>query len=87
MRIGSISSKELSRQLGTFAAHGIVERIERLPGNVSYELTAQGRDLMRPMQVLGEWVRSREAASCASAGRSGRASWLGPLCGAGRGAR
>lgn len=80
-RIGAISSKELSRQLGTLVAHGVVERDARIPGNVSYELTAAGRRLMRHMEALGEWARSRDAEAPAVAGNGGSASWLGPICG------
>jgi DNA-binding HxlR family transcriptional regulator len=27
-----------------------------IPPRVDYELTEQGRDLIKPMQVLGEWA-------------------------------
>ncbi|MDP3761923.1 MAG: helix-turn-helix domain-containing protein [Ramlibacter sp.] len=57
-RIGAISSKELSRQLGTLVAHGVVERVAHSPANISYQLTDSGRGLMRHMQALGEWARS-----------------------------
>jgi DNA-binding HxlR family transcriptional regulator len=77
-RVGAISSKELTRQLGTLAAHGIVRRVERPPRNVSYELTASGRELMHRAQALGEWVRRREAAPGPTR-HEGRALWLDPI--------
>lgn len=52
-RIGAISSKELSRQLATLVAHGIVERVAQAPGKISYELTEPGVALMRHMDALG----------------------------------
>lgn len=81
-RIGAISSKELSRQLGTLVAHGIVDRVTSMPRNISYDLTASGMALMHHMAALGEWARGRDVQPSACASRNGVASWLDPIrCG------
>jgi len=81
-RIGAISSKELSRQLGTLVANGVVDRLVVRPGHISYGLTTSGRALMQHMAALGAWAKGHGAPSLACGSRNGAASWLDPVrCG------
>lgn len=90
-RIGTISQKELSRQLGNLAQHLVVRRSvqEDPPSLIVYELTEQGFGLMRRMQALGEWAKESrlkrnlpcEIAQGASeiCPQQRKASWIDPL--------
>lgn len=88
--IGRISQKELARQLTHLRARGVVRQAQGEPGGTAgYQLTEDGRRLMRHMEALGEWAKAQRlpiepAAPAAEAadGRvtpCGRASWLAPL--------
>jgi DNA-binding HxlR family transcriptional regulator len=58
-RIGTITQKELSRQLTRFVHHGVVQR-DSDPlhlSRVSYRLTERGRGLLAQLDRMGQWVR------------------------------
>jgi DNA-binding HxlR family transcriptional regulator len=56
--IEGISQRMLTLTLRGLERDGHVTRtmFPTIPPRVDYELTEQGRDLIKPMQVLGEWA-------------------------------
>ena len=56
--IGGVSQRMLTLTLRGLERDGHVTRtvFPTIPPRVDYELTEQGRDLIRPMQALGEWA-------------------------------
>src|ERR1700751_293313 len=56
--IGGISQRMLTLTLRGLERDGLVTRtiFPTIPPRVDYELTEQGRDLIKPMQALGEWA-------------------------------
>jgi DNA-binding HxlR family transcriptional regulator len=66
--IGGISQKMLTATLRGLERDGFVTRTvtPTIPPRVDYELTELGRELLTPVQALGEWARrniSRVAAA------------------------
>lgn len=57
-RVGGISHKVLTETLRRLEQYGLVARTAypEAPPRVEYELTALGRSLLRPLEVLGEWA-------------------------------
>ena len=56
--IEGISQRMLTLTLRGLERDGLISRSVEptIPPRVDYELTEQGRDLIKPMQVLGEWA-------------------------------
>ncbi|MFI9582568.1 winged helix-turn-helix transcriptional regulator [Streptomyces sp. NPDC052236] len=56
-RIGGISAKVLTETLRRLEYNGLVERsaYAEAPPRVDYALTALGRTLLEPIEVLGAW--------------------------------
>jgi DNA-binding HxlR family transcriptional regulator len=61
-RLGSISQKMLTATLRALERDGFVTRTvyPTVPPRVEYELTALGRDLLKPVAAIAEWA-SRNA--------------------------
>ena len=57
--VGGISQKMLTTTLRGLERDGFVTRtiFPTIPPRVDYELTDLGRDLLVPVQTLGEWAR------------------------------
>lgn len=57
--VGGISQKMLTTTLRGLERDGFVTRtiFPTIPPRVDYELTSLGRDLLVPVQKLGEWAR------------------------------
>jgi DNA-binding HxlR family transcriptional regulator len=61
--LGSISQKMLTTTLRGLERDGLISRtvFPTIPPRVEYELTALGRDLLKPVGALGEWaIRNAE---------------------------
>src|SRR4029077_20565419 len=56
--IGGVSQRMLTLTLRGLERDGLVPPtvFPTIPPRVDYELTEQGRDLIKPMQALGEWA-------------------------------
>ncbi len=56
--IGSISQRMLTLTLRGLERDGLITRtvFATIPPRVDYELTALGRDLLKPVSALGEWA-------------------------------
>lgn len=58
--IGGISRKVLTQTLRRLQANGLIDRhvYAEAPPRVEYSLTALGRTLQEPIQMLTDWARS-----------------------------
>jgi DNA-binding HxlR family transcriptional regulator len=63
-RLGSISQKELARQLTLFVHHAVVSRREHegSRAGIEYALTARGLALLKQMDALGRWAKRMDPA-------------------------
>ncbi len=61
--VNGISQKMLTTTLRNLERDGFVTRtvFPTIPPKVEYALTDMGRDLLRPVQALGEWAVANEA--------------------------
>lgn len=61
--VNGISQKMLTTTLRNLERDGFVTRtvFPTIPPKVEYALTDMGRDLLRPVQALGEWAIANEA--------------------------
>jgi DNA-binding HxlR family transcriptional regulator len=57
--VGSITQKELARQLTLFVHHGVLRRREQEGSRtaVDYALTPRGLALLKQMDALGRWAK------------------------------
>ena len=60
--VGGISQRMLTLTLKGLERDGLVTRhvTPSIPPRVDYELTALGRDLLRPVAGLGDWARANQ---------------------------
>ena len=72
-RIGGISQKVLTETLRRLETNGLVERhrYAEAPPRVEYSLTPAGRDLLIPINALGDWA-ARHADAVLAAASNGR---------------
>lgn len=73
--IGGVSRKVLTQTLRRLQDYGLVERDAPTPRQVEYSLTALGRTLIEPIEVLTDWARDHGEAvaefhEAAEAGRT-----------------
>lgn len=56
-RLGSITQKELTKQLRLYESYGLVTRriFPEIPPRVEYEISAYGRTLKEPLLALAQW--------------------------------
>ncbi|WP_434635080.1 winged helix-turn-helix transcriptional regulator [Chromobacterium sp. CV08] len=56
--VGTITQKELTRQLRAFEQRGLVRRTvyAEVPPRVEYRITELGRTLQYPLQQLADWM-------------------------------
>jgi DNA-binding HxlR family transcriptional regulator len=61
--IGGISQKVLTSTLRGLERDGFVTRTVEptIPPRVDYEITQMGRELLEPLQALGDWARQNGA--------------------------
>ncbi|MBA3447761.1 MAG: helix-turn-helix transcriptional regulator [Pseudaminobacter sp.] len=61
--VGGISQKMLTTTLRGLERDGFVTRTQypTIPPRVDYELTELGRELLEPVNALGEWARKNTA--------------------------
>ncbi|MEU6642039.1 helix-turn-helix domain-containing protein [Saccharomonospora sp. NPDC046836] len=78
-RIGGISEKMLSQNLGVLCRDGLIERsVENSrPPKVSYRLTPLGAELIDPLWQLVEWIERRTPDILAAQRRHDQASAQG----------
>ncbi|MCO5968438.1 winged helix-turn-helix transcriptional regulator [Actinoallomurus soli] len=55
--IGGVSRKVLTHTLRRLQQYGLVERRAETPRQIEYSLTALGRTLVEPIEVLTNWAR------------------------------
>ncbi|MCP2165716.1 winged helix-turn-helix transcriptional regulator [Goodfellowiella coeruleoviolacea] len=80
-RIGGISEKMLSQTLRVLTRDGLLDRVVEptRPPQVSYELTAIGREVAERLTGLVDWIRLRMGDILAAQQRHDRASGTPPL--------
>ncbi|MEO4030861.1 helix-turn-helix domain-containing protein [Chromobacterium vaccinii] len=82
--VGTITQKELTRQLRAFEQRGLVRRTvyAEVPPRVEYQITALGSTLQQPLQQLAGWMERygdqlNRSASSTGAARQGKAEFRG----------
>lgn len=70
--IGSITQKELTKQLRSFEAQGLVNRTvyPEMPPRVEYQITSLGRTLKPTLDSLAQWMTLHKQELIASASKS-----------------
>ena len=79
--IGGISQKMLTTTLRNLERDGFVTRtaFATIPPRVDYELTALGRELLVPVNALGDWARRQHRAASTRRVRDSTAGMIGHL--------